>query len=142
MYAFASSVKIKEKSSFCVSQGGGYDAYVIKSVSRGTSKGRPHSLEIQIWYVDYFNGMIIRRQSRVQYQSAYDGEKEITSLHVFPCEFWKEVSTENEETQPPEKRLEARGKMFFKLAQRQCMDYDGITHSWPRKHVSISLYRV
>ena len=132
---------MKEKSSFRVSQGGGYDAYVIKSVSGGTSEGRPNSLEIQMWYVDY-NGTIIRRQSLVKYQSAYDGEKVIASLHVFPCEFWREVSTENKETQPLEKRLEARGKMFFKLAQRQCMDYDGIAYSWPKKYVSISLYRV
>ena len=72
----------------------------------------------------------------------YDGEKEIRTLTVFPCKFWKEESKEEPKTKPLKQKLEERGKMFFKLAQRQCMDYDGTTRSWPKKHVSTSWDRV
>ncbi len=116
---------------------GNYDAYVVKSVSGGMFAGRSTQLDIDLWLMDY-DGNKIGRRIQAFYQPVYDGEKEITSLNVFPCEFWKDKSKEGEESKPLRQKLEERGKLFFKLAQRQCMDYDGTTNSWPKKHVSIS----
>lgn len=112
---------------------GNYDAYVVKSVAGGMLGGRPSTLEIYLWQMDY-DGEKIGRRKYSFHQPVYDGEKEITSLIVVPCEFWKEESKEGEEIKPLKKKLEERGKVFFKLAQRQCMDYDGTTNSWPKKH--------
>lgn len=116
---------------------GNYNAYVVESVSDSMFAGRPITLNVRLWHMNYDGSKIGRRLTSF-YQPAYDGEKEITSLNVFPCEFWKEKSKEGEETMPLKQKLEERGKTFFKLAKRQCMDYDGFTHTWPKKHVSIS----
>lgn len=116
---------------------GNYNAYVIKSVTGGVLGGPPKSLTISAWRMDY-DGLKIGRSLFTLDQRVYDGEKAITSLTVIPCEFWKEESKEGEETKPLKLKLEERGKVFFKLAQRQCMDYHGTTYSWPKKYVSIS----
>ena len=116
---------------------GKYDAYVVRSVSSSISRGRPTRLNINVWHMNY-DGNKVGRCRRFVDQPPYDGEKEITSLNVVPCEFWKEKSKEGEETRPLKQKLEERGKTFFKLAKRQCMDYDGFTFTWPKKHVSIS----
>lgn len=116
---------------------GNYNAYVIRSLSGGMFGGRPTSLKLDMWNMEYDGNKIGRRLYQV-HQPIYDGEKEITSLVVFPCQFWKERPKEGEENKPLKMKLEERGKMFFKLAQRQCMDYNGTTYSWPKEHVSVS----
>ena len=85
-----------------------------------------------------FNGHKFGRHTIQFAQPAYDGEKEISSLRVYPCEFLTEESKKGEESKPLRQKLEERGKMYFKLAQRECMDYDGFTSTWPKRHVSIS----
>ena len=84
-----------------------------------------------------FDGHKIGRYRVLASQPAYDGEKEISSLEVYPCEFLKEESKKGEETKPLRQKLEERGKMYLKLAQRECMNYDGFTTPWPKRHVSI-----
>ena len=116
---------------------GNYDAYVIRSVSGGMFRGRPTPLKIEMWHMGYDGEKFGRKRIHTS-QPVYDGEKETASLVVFPCKFLKEEPKEKEKTQPLREKLEKRGKTFFKLAQRQCMDYDGTTQSWPKKHVSIS----
>ena len=114
-----------------------YSAYVVKSVSGGMFRGRSAPLSIVLWRMDY-DGNKVGRCIEPFTLPVYDGEKEITSLIVVPCEYWKENSKEGEETKTLRQKLEERGKTFFKLAQRQCMNYSGTTHSWPKKQVSIS----
>ena len=116
---------------------GEYNAFVIKTVSAGDSWGPPSPLTIEAWNITY-DGSQLGRHLKIFYQPVYEGEKEISSLEVFPCEFWKEQFKEGENTKPLRLKLEERGKMFFKLAQRQCMDYDGASYSWPKKQVSTS----
>ena len=107
---------------------GHLNAYVIESVTGGMSRGRPSVLEVRMWYLDY-NGVNVGRQSRLAHQYPFDGEKEITSLEAFPCEYSKEATSLR-------KHLEERGETFFRLTKRQCMSYIGFTISFPRKHVS------
>ena len=116
---------------------GEYNAFVIKTVSAGDSWGPPTPLTIEAWNITY-DGSQLGRHLKFFYQPVYEGEKEISSLKVLPCEFWKEQSKEGENTKPLRLKLEERGRMFFKLAQRQCMDYDGASYSWPKKQVSTS----
>ena len=116
---------------------GNYNAYAVRSASHEYVGDRLLPLKVEVWNMDY-DGSRIGRRSDDLIQLAYDGEKEITSLFVVPCEFWKERSKAGEESRPLRKRLEERGKMFFKLAQRHCMNYDGFILTWPKEHVSIS----
>ena len=116
---------------------GEYNAFVIRTVSAGDSWGPSSPLTIEAWNITY-DGSQLGRHLKFFIQPVYEGEKEISSLKVFPCEFWKEESKEGEKNKPLRLKLEERGKMFFKLAQRQCMDYDGASYSWPRKQVSTS----
>ena len=120
-----------------IAKDGNYNACVIKSVSSGIFGGRRTLLTLDVWSMDY-DGDKIGRQIYQLLQPMYDGEKEITSLAVFPCQFWKETPKEGEEDKPLKMKLEERGKMFFKLAQRQCMDYSGTNFTWPKHHVSVS----
>lgn len=115
---------------------GNYDAYVVKSYSGGMYGGRPFPMTIDLWNMD-FDGNRIGRKCLSVDQPVYDGEKDITSLSVFPCQFWKDKSKDGEDSTPLKKKLEERGKMFFRLTQRQCMDYDGLRQIWPKKHVSV-----
>ena len=115
-----------------------YNAYVVRSVSGGVYEGRISPLEIEVWNIDYDGNRMGRCCSTIL-QPVFDGEKDITSLVAYPCRFWKEKETlKDEEKQITLKdKLIERGKMFFKLAQGQCMDYDGLVQKWPTKHVSI-----
>lgn len=116
---------------------GEYNAHVIKSVSGGMFGGRITPWKFDMWSMD-FDGNTIGRRFDHHCQPMYDGEKDITSLRVFPCHFWKEKTKNGEETKPLRRMLEERGKMFFKLTQRQCMNYNGTTYTWPKNRVSIS----
>ena len=113
---------------------GEYNALIVKTVSGGDSWGPPSPLTIEAWNITY-DGSQLGRHFKFLIQPVYEGEKEISSLKVFPCESWREESKEGEKTKPLRLKLE-KGEMFFKLAQRHCMDYDGASYSWPRKQMS------
>lgn len=112
---------------------GNYNAYVIQSVSVGVARGPTASLEIDMWYLD-FDGTIIGRRGFKRYQSPFNGEKRISALEVIPCGFWEDKSTEKV-AKGLKESLEERGKLFFKLTSRRCMNYDGLTVEAPRIHV-------
>ena len=116
---------------------GHWNAYVVHSVSDHGLWGQSKPLKIYAWRLIFDGDRFGRRLIHFS-QPAYDGEKEISSLEVYPCEFLKEESKKGEETKPLRQKLEERGKMYFKLAQRGCMDYDGFTSTWPKRHVSLS----
>ena len=111
---------------------GNLDAFVIRTVKAVTDRDR---LRLEMWGMNN-DGMNIGRCLYQVDVPAFDGEREISSLIAFPCKYLKEIATEKSETKPLKQKLEERGKLFYRLAQRQCMDYDGITHSMPKKHVS------
>ena len=116
---------------------GNYDAYVLHSVTGGEIKGRNTKLEITMWYLNY-NGDYIGKEDTTKFQKPFNGEKDISTLEVFPCEFWKgEAAERNKDL---ENSLIERGKLFLKLASRCCMSYDGLTRTFPRTHVSNFLF--
>ena len=101
-------------------------------MSGGVFLGRQTSLVISAWNLTYDGNKLGRRLNSVN-QPMYDGEKEISSLVLIPCNFWKEKSKEEDKTKPLKQKLEERGKVFFKLARRQSMDYNGTTYTWPKR---------
>ena len=119
---------------------GNYDAYVIHSVSGGATESPTSSLEITMWYLD-FDGFRIGKVIFKKPQSPYNGEKRISELEVFPCEFWEDSPTEKYPKGLKESLVE-RGKLFLKLTSRRCMNYDGLTMTVPRRHVCVISYDV
>ena len=112
---------------------GNYNAYVIHSVTEGIMEGRTLPLQIEMWYLD-FNGSSIGKRVQRTIQLSFNGEKRISELDVFPCEYWEEKSTETG-VKGLKESLEERGKMFLKLTSRRCMSYDGMTAAVPKIRV-------
>ena len=110
-----------------------YDAYVIQSVKGGVDEESTSSLQIEMWFLD-FDGKYIGKRGTTRTQLPFNGEKKISTLEVFPCEFWEDKPTEGN-VKGLRQRLEERGKMFFKLTSRRCMSFDGLTITSPRIHV-------
>jgi hypothetical protein len=95
-------------------ENGCYSAYVVDSVVGGpkyVGKSRIlGSYSLTAWYLAY-DGYSIRRQAKSFYIPIFDGEREIKSLPVFPCNFYKE------EINKPTLReqLTARGIIYLDL---------------------------
>ncbi|KAL9594654.1 MAG: hypothetical protein Q9219_006915 [cf. Caloplaca sp. 3 TL-2023] len=113
---------------------GNYNAYVIESVTKPEADDtNPNPLlDIAMWCLD-FNGESIGRRGFTTAQKPFNGEQKISTLEVVPCEFWEERPAEIASRYLRE-HLEQRGKMFLKLTSRRCMNYDGLTISYPRRH--------
>lgn len=111
---------------------GAYNAYVIHSVKGGVGEGGT-CMVIEMWNLDS-NGRLIGKRKHQTYQYPFNGERKISTLEVVPCEFWEEGSTETA-VKGLKERLEERGKMFFKLMSKRCMNYDGLSVTFPRVHV-------
>lgn len=59
-------------------------------------KDHPYPLRISLWYRDY-DGETIKSASWSILQQAFNGEKEIKTLGVFPREIWKASKSEKVE---------------------------------------------
>lgn len=112
---------------------GKYSAYVVQSVSGGVIHGRAVQYDLTLWFLDY-DGNYMGRRMKSRFQQPFSGEKEITKLECVPLKFWK---ADEKRPYDLERHLVQRGKMFFKLASRRCMHYDGTTESFPREPVGI-----
>lgn len=118
---------------FCdTASDGNYSAYIVRSLRGGVTKGHPYPLQIDLWNLNY-DGETIGSSSWSIAQQPFNGEKEIETLQVFPCEFWK--ASKSKKVEDLKKDLEERGKMFFKLTSRRCMSYNGLTTTFPKFHV-------
>ena len=114
---------------------GHLNAYVIESLSGGMKNGIPKPVHIRLWNLNS-NGVAIGRRKTTTVQAPFDGEKQVTALEVFPCSFFRDDPTAKEFTSH-RKRLEDRGKMFFRLTIKQCMNYSGVGLSYPKQNVSL-----
>ena len=114
-------------------QWGDYDAYVVHSVEGGVDETGTNSLAIELWNLD-FDGLGIGKRCITRLQLPFNGERRISKLVVFPCEFWEDGPT-GMTVKGKRESLEERGKIFFKLTSRRCMNYDGLTISSPRIRV-------
>ena len=116
---------------------GSYDANVVHSMTGGVSRTSAEPLTLRIWNMMY-DGWALGRNDLFVVQPPFEGEKAIMDLRVIPCGFWvEEIGTDN--PKPLRTRLEERGRMYYRLTERQCMNFSGYTTKFPRLHVSKSL---
>ena len=72
-------------------------------------------------YLDY-NGIKVGRRPHEVTIGPYEGEREITSLKVFPASF-----LDSKPELSPRKRLEERGEKFYSMLLGKQMDYNGFS---------------
>ena len=94
----------------------------------------PERLEVLVWTLD-FDGERLGRRRRTVTIPAFDGEKSILSLPIFPKEYLK-YDKRAHHTLSTEDFLIQRGKLFFEMARRNYREYYGETVTVPRRTVS------
>ncbi|ORY14832.1 hypothetical protein BCR34DRAFT_559937 [Clohesyomyces aquaticus] len=108
-----------------------FDSYVVRSVDWEINNGSPVRYTIGLWNL-YYNAIYVGPRIYTAVVLPFDGEKEIADLDIFPCEYLRE-DKHKETPEEMRKRLEERGKMFYRLTSKQCMWYDGLTTTFPRQ---------
>lgn len=96
----------------------------------------PKRLKVVVWTLD-FDGERLGRRRRTVHIPAFDGEKSILSLPIFPKEYLK-YDKRVHPTLSTEDFLIQRGKVFFEMARRNYREYHGDTITVPRRHVSLA----
>ena len=94
----------------------------------------PERLKVLIWTIDFDGERLGRRRITVSIP-AFDGEKSILSLPIFPKEYLK-YDKRVHDTLSTEDFLTQRGKLFLEMARRTYRDYHGETVTVPRRTVS------
>jgi hypothetical protein len=102
---------------------GEFAAFVIHSVKvdgsilESAEKLRPYA--VKLWYLD-FDGRFLGRCATTVDIYPFDGERKITSLKVFPCEFLDKMDGGK-----TRERLGTIGKRFYELVQGGQVLYSG-----------------
>lgn len=103
-----------------------WDGYVVQNVT-----ATAYSVELSLWNLEY-DGQYLQPQLRPATILPFEGEKEISSLDIFPCAYLRE-DVHGSTNEAYRKQLEERGKLYYRLTTKQCMWYDGLTLSFPRR---------
>jgi len=88
-----------------------------------TKAGHISPLKVKMWYLD-FDGRYVGRRSHEVTIIPFEGEREITSLKVFPASF-----IDGNDEISPRKKLEERGEKFYSMLAGRQMDYRGFSMS-------------
>ena len=108
-----------------------------QDLSNTDDEGRlrpPSQLKVFVWTIDFDGDRLGRRQITASIP-AFDGEKSILSLPIFPKEYLKYDKSVHQ-TSSTEDYLIQRGKLFFEMARRSYREHDGETVDVPRRTVS------
>ncbi|KGO42033.1 ATPase, AAA-type, core [Penicillium expansum] len=99
-----------------VQEQGKLNAYVIESFSGGVQWGSPNARSrpyiVNVWNLN-FDGQILSRSVKEVSISIFDGQREITSLPLFPIKFHVDEDPQN----PLRQQLVDRGKRFVKMVK-------------------------
>lgn len=95
-----------------VQHDGRLDAYVVERLSGGPQTSVVSSYTVTVWKLS-FNGTHLTRLSEEIIVPVWDGERDITSLPLFPTRFYKD----EEGSQSLEKRLIERGRKYFRFSK-------------------------
>ncbi len=95
----------------------------------------PERLKVLVWTIDFDGERLGRRRITVSIP-AFDGEKSILSLPIFPKEYLK-YDKRVHDTLSTEDFLTQRGKLFLEMARKNYREYHGETVTVPRRTVSV-----
>lgn len=110
-----------------------WEPYVVKQVSRNVSGDNKYYLILWNMNADsrYMGPAEFPRQI-----NPFAGEKEITSLRVYPCQYLKRDKMGRSSEEVKASFIE-RGKLSFKLQRKSCWRFDGFSTTFPRRPVSV-----
>ena len=100
-------------------QRGGFVVHSCAPMTENLRFGQLAPLKVIMWYLDYDGRLVGRRRHEVVI-TPFEGEREITSLKVFPAKLLD--GTEDFSTR---RRLEERGEKFYGMLLGKQMDYRG-----------------
>ncbi|KAF4763282.1 hypothetical protein HAV15_001590 [Penicillium sp. str.  len=99
-----------------VQENGKLNAYVVESFSGGVPWGSPNARSrpyiVNVWNLN-FDGQILSRSVKEVTISIFDGQREITSLPLFPIKFHVDEDPQN----PLRRQLVERGKRFVDMVK-------------------------
>jgi hypothetical protein len=125
---------VKPGSDVYVQKNGAVNAYVVESVDGGVNGRMASAYSIKVWNLA-FDGTTINRQSMTVTVPIFDGEREVTSLPIFPMKY----KENNEEFRS---KLIQRGKKYFAFSKAPAfMEYTGWGLKEPYKSVSHNCLR-
>lgn len=122
---------------------GEYTPYVFSEMEFAVENGSILRYEIYAWNMDAIRSWV-GPANRSWTRWPFTGEKQITSLDAFPCEYlrFREGMTDDA-VQHVKKFFIDRGRQWYDLRRSvQCYSFDGVTHPKPRRHVSKSVQMV
>lgn len=123
----------KPGSDVYVREDGHLNAYVVESVIGGPKANKStSSYKVQAWNLALIDGQLRRKMKTIEVP-VFDGEREISSLPVYPVHFHRDHPTQ----QPLKERLVERGKKYFELIKAPAYrEYTGKGLKAPRQDVS------
>ncbi|GLA73490.1 hypothetical protein AtubIFM55763_004411 [Aspergillus tubingensis] len=105
--------------------GGQLSAYVVqylqvdKTLLSSTGRKFTHPYIVQLWNLD-FNGTYVGRRSKTVTIAHFDGERQVTSLKIFPCHF-----IDRQDNGKTRRHLEDLGRKWYELLQGKQVFYSG-----------------
>ncbi len=112
-----------------------YTPFVIRACGVQSFKdGRISSYNFSLWNLGADTTSIGPVDYGVISIQPFAGEKKISDLRLYPCEY---ANTEGDPSPEAVKQnFITRGKLFLQLRQGGLFDFDGLTTTFPRRHVS------
>ncbi|KAJ6031075.1 ATPase AAA-type core [Penicillium herquei] len=107
---------LKPGSDVYVPEFGTLNTYVIESVSGGffSRNSRSNSYCVSVWNMNNYGGQYLTRSLQRIYIPAFEYEREITSLPVYPVQFHVDEDPEN----PLRQQLIERGKRWVEMGKK------------------------
>lgn len=106
---------------------------ILGEVEKLYQNGRIASYRVKVWQIDC-DTVDVGPRSYSYTQSVFSGEKEITSLVVYPLKYMKKDKHGRDQEQLKADMIE-RGKLFYELQKKGCWDFQGYTQDIPRRPV-------
>lgn len=114
---------------------GEYEPWVIRTIDWVVTDGTIRSYSITLWNMNA-DSVYIGPCNTSHFISPFSGEREISSLRMFPFKCLKK-DKKGRSAEEVKNSLIERGKVFFKLRTKGCWDFRGHTTFFPRHSVSL-----
>ena len=116
---------------------GSYEGGVVKQISGGSlAMDSATPFTVRLCYLDY-DGAYIGRYEIQRTIQPFTGEKEVSSLSIIPCDYYKRVTAGqvSDESKSLWQTFVDYGEKSLKLTKRHCIQYSGETYCRPRRSV-------
>jgi len=120
---------------------GEHNPHVVMGLDFELTNGTTNSYEVRCWNMNADSvrvgpavfGCIIER---------FSGEKEITSLDVYPCEYLRfKKGLDEGDLKAIKEYFTKRGRLWYGLRRKnRCYSFDGVSTTFPRRSVSSEFY--